>query len=70
MMGDRIGGGVVDSYQGVGAGTGGGYCLIVFLFVLFSFGVSCPIYFSIQQNMIAIVSVCLFIICFLCLCSL
>ena len=36
-MGDRIGGGVVDSYQGVGAGTGGGYYLIVFFICAFFF---------------------------------
>ena len=36
----------VDLYQGVGGGTGGGYYLIVFfLFVLLSFGLSCPISF-------------------------
>ena len=40
MMGgwDRLG--VVDSYQGVGGETGGRYYLIVFLFVLLSFGLS------------------------------
>ena len=40
--------GVVDSYQGVGGGTGDRYYLIVFLFlfVLLSFGLSCPISFS------------------------
>ena len=48
--------GVVDSYQGVGEGTGDGYYLIVFLiFILFyllfvffcalSFGLSCPVSF-------------------------
>ena len=40
--------GVVDSYQGVGGGgTVVGYYLIVFfLFVLLSFGVSCPLFFN------------------------
>ena len=38
--------GVVDSHQGVGGGTGGGFYLIVSgLFVLLSFGVSCPVSF-------------------------
>ena len=42
--------GVVDSYQGVGGGTGGGYYLIgcFSLFVLLSFGVSCPVSFLIE----------------------
>ena len=48
MMGGWDRWGVVDSYQGVGGGTGDGYYLIVFLFlfVLLSFGLSCPISFS------------------------
>ena len=41
--------GVVDLYQGVSGGTGGGYYLIVFfcffLFVLLSFGLSCIVSF-------------------------
>ena len=40
---------MVDSYQGVGGGEGtvGGYYLIVlFLFVLLSFGLSCPVFFK------------------------
>ena len=38
--------GVVDSHQGVGRGTRGGFYLIVScLFVLLSFGVSCPVSF-------------------------
>ena len=37
--------GVVDSYQGMGGGRGDGYYLIVFLFVLLSFGLSCPVSF-------------------------
>ena len=41
------GGGVVDSYQGVGKGDRGGRYLIVFFiiffFVLSSFGLSCPV---------------------------
>ena len=40
--------GVVDSHQGVGGETGGGYYLIVFCFCLFvplSFGLSCPVSF-------------------------
>ena len=36
---------MVDSYQCVGRGTGVGYYLIVFLFVLFSFVLSCPVSF-------------------------
>ena len=36
---------VVDLYQGVGEGTGGGYYLIFFLFVVLSFGFSCPVSF-------------------------
>ena len=36
-MGDGIGGGVVDSYQGVGGGTEGGYYLIVFFICAFVF---------------------------------
>ena len=31
------GGGVVDSYQGLGEGTGGGYYLIVFVSYVFVF---------------------------------
>ena len=38
--------GVVDSHQGVGGGTGGGFYLVVScLFLLLSFGVSCPVSF-------------------------
>ena len=45
-MGWMGGGGVVDSHQGVSGGTGGGFYLIVScLFVLLSFGVSCPVSF-------------------------
>ena len=45
---DRFG--VVDSYQGVHEGTGGGYYLIAFFYfifflVLLSFGCSCPVSF-------------------------
>ena len=61
--------GVVDLYQGVSGGTGGGYYLTVccfFLFVLLSFGVSCLVSFLSELSMIAVVSVSLFIICFLC----
>ena len=37
---------MVDSYKGVGQGTGGGYYVIVFfLFVLLPFAVSCPVAF-------------------------
>ena len=45
--GKWIGGGqVVDSYQSVGGGTGGGYYLIKgFLLVTLSFVVSCPVSF-------------------------
>ena len=63
-------GGVVDSHQGVGGGTRGGFYLIVFLFLLLSFCVSCRVSYLIEWSVIAIVSVCLFIICFLCLLSL
>ena len=67
-----MGQGVVDSYQGVGGGTGGGSYLIAWflLFVLLPFGLSCPVSFLSQWSMIAVVSVSLFIICFLCLRSL
>ena len=38
---------MVDSYQGVGGETGGGYyllvCIFLFLFVLLSFGLSCSV---------------------------
>ena len=67
------GGGVVDLYQGVGGGGArGGYYLIVFvfLFVFLSFVLSCPVSFLIEYSMIAVVSVSLFIIGFLCLWSL
>ena len=39
--------GVVDSYQGLDGGTGDVYYLLVclFLFVLLSFGLSCPVSF-------------------------
>ena len=38
--------GVVESHQGVGGGTGGGFYIIVScLFVLLSIGVSCPVSF-------------------------
>ena len=37
---------MVDSYEAVGGGTGGGYYIIVFfLFVVLSFGLSCPVSF-------------------------
>ena len=64
---------MVDSYEGVDGETGGGYFPIVFfyfLFVLLYFGLSCPGSFLSEQSMIAVVSVSLFIICFLCLQSL
>ena len=68
------GGVVVDSHQGVDVGTGGAYYVIVFcfpfLFVLLSFGLSCPVSFLSEYSMIALVSVSLFIICFPCLWSL
>ena len=75
MMGGWDRWGVVASYQGLGGGTGGGYYLLVcflclFLFVLLSFGLSCPVSFLSEWSMIAVVSVSLFIICFLCLWSL
>ena len=42
--------GVVDSYRGLCGRTGGGYYLsffvfVLFLFVLLSFGLSCPVSF-------------------------
>ena len=61
---------VVNLYQGVDRGTGGRYYLIVFLFVLLSFGLSCPVSILSEYSMIAVVSVSLFSICFLCLWSL
>ena len=37
---------MVDSYEAVGGGTGDGYYIIVFfLFVVLSFGLSCPVSF-------------------------
>ena len=62
---------MVDSYQDVGRGTGGGYYLIACFFVC-----ACLLFFHVlslfltEQNMIVVVSVSLFIICFLCLRSL
>ena len=38
-------GGVVDSYQGVGEGTGVGVIPSFLLFVFLSFGLSCPVSF-------------------------
>ena len=47
MMGDGIGGRVVESYQGVGGGTGGEYYLLVSIFFIFIcafvFWSSCPV---------------------------
>ena len=67
------GGGVVDSYQGVGGGTGGGYYLFFFFFdfyLWFCLLVSLVLsLFLSEKSMIAVVSVSLFIICFLCLLS-
>ena len=48
---------VVHSYQSVGGGTGGGFYLIVFLFLLLSFGLLCPVSFLSEESMIAVVSV-------------
>ena len=45
MMGGWDRWGEVDSYQGVGGETGGGYYLIVSLFMLLSFPLSCPVSF-------------------------
>ena len=46
-MGGGGGGGgwVVDSYQGVGGGTGSGYYLIVLFYLGFCFVLSCPLSF-------------------------
>ena len=45
--GEWGGGGVIDSYQGVGMGAGGGYYLIVFLVFFYlcflPFVLSCPV---------------------------
>ena len=62
--------GVVDSYQCVGGATGGGYYHTIFLFLLFSFGLSYRVSFLSEYSMIAVVSVSLFFICFVCLWSL
>ena len=61
----------------VGMGYVGGGCflsgceyyliVLFFLFVLLLFCLSCPVSFSNEQSMIAVASVSLFIICFLCL---
>ena len=45
MMGEWDRWGEVDSYQGVDGETGGGYYLIVSLFVLLSLRLSCPVSF-------------------------
>ena len=46
MMRGWDGWGLVDSHQGMGERTGGGFYLIVScLFVLLSIGVSCPVSF-------------------------
>ena len=46
LIGGWDGWGMVDSHQGVDGGTGGGFYRIVScLFVLLSFGVSCPVSF-------------------------
>ena len=69
MMGGWDRWGVVDSYQGVGEGTGGGYYLIVLFisaFVLCSL-MSCLFFKWAEHNSCC---VCFFIICFLCLQSL
>ena len=70
--GDGKGGGVLDSYQGLDGETGGGYYLLGFFYfyVLLPFGLSCPVSFSSEKSIIAVVPVSLFIICFLCLRSL
>ena len=67
--------GVVASYQGLGGGTGGGYYLLVcflclLLFVLLSYGLSCPASFLSEKSIIAVVPVSLIILFFLCLRSL
>ena len=49
--------GVVHSYQSVGGGTRGWFYLIVFLFLLLSFGLLCPVSFLSEESMIAVVSV-------------
>ena len=63
---------VVDSYHGVGGGAGRGYYLSLIYFYMYFclFGLSCPVSFLSEKSMIAVVSVSLFIICFLCLWSL
>ena len=49
VWGGRDRWGLVYLYQGVGWGTGYGYYVIViFSFVLLSFGVSCPVSFLIE----------------------
>ena len=62
---------MVDSYLGVG-GVIRGWVLShsFYLFVLECFILSCPGCFLSEQSMVAVVSVSLFIICFLCLQSL
>ena len=48
MMGGWNRWGVVDLYQDVSGGAGGGCYLIVFLFVLLSFGLSYPVSFLVE----------------------
>ena len=65
-----------------GGGVGGGWLIHIrvwvgedrgwvlsdsFFYVLLPFGLSCPVSFLSEQSIIAVVSVSLFIICFLCL---
>ena len=74
MMGGWDRWGVVVLYQGLGGGTGGGYNLIFFAFfflVLLYFVASCSqsLYLG-GQKMMAVVSVSLFFLYFLCLWSL
>ena len=68
--------GVVDLQEGVGGGTEGGYYLVVSAFAFFQLcfcplfsHVLCPFFLS-DWTMVAVVSVSLFFISFLCLCSL
>ena len=66
--GDGIGGGWLIYIWGVGGGTGGGYHLIVFFSCAFVFvsSRSESLYLG-DKSMMAVVSVSLFFLCFLCL---
>ena len=68
--GDGIGRRVIDSYPVVGGRTAGGVLSHIFFICAFAFCSLMSCLFLSEQSMIAVVSVSLFIISFLCLRSL